>query len=255
MIFRVQHLGRWSNRIVPLSAGLGGLLSSSSTSRNTTTTGSGTNRFGFATTLPPPPAQTSASTTAGLSSFIRSATSAIENFGLSSSTAHSNSNPSDPIVELLSQLTGVRRSNTQSTHLQLQQLQAQLTRERESLQQQAAAVAAAASSGAPTASSSSSRPYHHLHHNHAHHHHPFFSTSTSSNQQQQQPPPPISNKLLSSSSKLAVGVVAGANQTTQASSAANLTNALINQILELPSVGFLQTLPLTARDPRYLLSK
>lgn len=41
----------------------------------------------------------------------------------------------------------------------------------------------------------------------------------------------------------------------QASSAANLTNALINQILELPNVGFLQPLPPNARDQRFLLAK
>lgn len=78
----------------------------------------------------------------------------------------------------------------------------------------------------------------------------------------------LSNKLLSSSklanaaanaaaaSSATVGSShSGANNSMQSSSAANLTNALINQILELPNVGFLQPLPSNIRDPRFLLSK
>ena len=47
----------------------------------------------------------------------------------------------------------------------------------------------------------------------------------------------------------------GGNNSNQNSSVTNLTNALINQILELPNVSFLQPLPSNARDPKFLLSK
>lgn len=72
-------------------------------------------------------------TGSALSSFMRSASTAIDSFGSGSGGS------SDPIVELLSQLTGVRRAaaNAYTANLTL----AQLTRERESLQQQSSAVA------------------------------------------------------------------------------------------------------------------
>ena len=76
------------------------------------------------------------------------------------------SNQMDPIAELLSQLTGVRRAATSSnsTNNQLQQLQAQLNRERESLQQQSAAAAVIAAATANGQSTGPSTRHHHLHH-------------------------------------------------------------------------------------------
>lgn len=72
---------------------------------------------GAAVAALPPPNPTGAppqSASAGLSSFIRSATSAMENFG-SGAVSNSSVNAaatSDPIVELLSQLTGILFSYT-----------------------------------------------------------------------------------------------------------------------------------------------
>jgi hypothetical protein len=215
----------------------------------------------------------SALSASGLSSFIRSATNAIETFGASSggvtggggstsasSTSVNNNQASaaaDPIVELLSQLTGVRRANNiQTTNLQLQQLQAQLTRERESLQQSAAAALSAVGSAA-TSSSSSSRGHHH-HHHHAHHqytHHLFSNLTASSSTTTN----PLANKLLSTkmsaSNNPSNAAANNAAQQQQNASANNLTNVLINQILELPGNVFLQPLPLNTRDARLLLAK
>ena len=74
---------------------------------------------GAAVAALPPPNPTGAppqSASAGLSSFIRSATSAMENFGSgavsNSSSAVNAAATSDPIVELLSQLTGMLFSYT-----------------------------------------------------------------------------------------------------------------------------------------------
>ncbi len=108
--------------------------------------------------------QSSSATNSGpnaLSSFMRNTShpgSSIE------SLTSSISNQMDPIAELLSQLTGVRRlaGSTYSASNQLQQLQQQLNRERESLQQQStsAGVIAAAGSGGQGASTR----HHHMHH-------------------------------------------------------------------------------------------
>ncbi|CAF0818064.1 unnamed protein product [Brachionus calyciflorus] len=153
----------------------------------------------------------SSSASNALSSFMRSAGSGIDPF--SSTTG---SGGTDPIVELLSQLTGVRRAaNSNSANLTL----AQLTRERESLQQQSAAV--------------------------ARHHHHLFGTGSS--------------KLgFSGKTTLGFGQNASVsqNQANNQSNTASQQNAqYINQLLELPNNLLLQPLPPNTRDSRYLLSK
>ena len=157
------------------------------------------------------------SSTNSLSSYIRSS---------SGGASLIDTNSMDPIAELLSQLTGVRRaaSSSQSTNLQLQQLQAQLNRERENLQQQQQGQ-----------SSSSSR-----HHNTIGHH--LFGGSNST-------------KINTFTSKNLSGQNQAGQQSNQANqTATNLTNTLTNQILELPANLFLQPL-ITNRDSRYLLNK
>jgi multidrug efflux pump subunit AcrA (membrane-fusion protein) len=165
----------------------------------------------------------------------------------------------DPIAELLSQLTGVRRANasssssssfsSQSTNLQLQQLQAQLNREREHLQSQSASLHAAAAAR-------------------HHHHHQHFSNPKINN-----PFNSIKNMANSAGSAgttttTTTAAAAAAHSTlsaAQASSAAaaaasqtasNLTAAMTSEILDLPHNLFLQPLAVSnSRDSRYLLTK
>lgn len=78
------------------------LLSSGGSARNhlSASSGSSSNRFGFQLS------GGQSGSSGGLSSFIRSATSAMESLGAASSISSGANHASDPIVELLSQLTG-----------------------------------------------------------------------------------------------------------------------------------------------------
>lgn len=170
--------------------------------------------------------------TNALSSFMRSTSGGSGLETLSSSL----SNQIDPIAELLSQLTGVRRaaSSTNSSNTQLQQLQAQLNRERENLQQQSSA--AAIISGGQSGSSNR-------------HHHLFSTSGLGSNLSKSQ----LLNSLASNkANNQNSNNQNAANQAVQ--TANNITNAFTNQILELPS-NHLFTQASSTRDPRYLLSK
>lgn len=165
-----------------------------------------------------------------LSSFMRSASSTIDAFGGSTGASGSN----DPIVELLSQLTGVRRAaaNANTATLTL----AQLTRERESLQQQSAAVA-------------------------RHHHHLFSGGGTggsnsSTNKLGLSAKANLSGQATNNSNNANNNINNNNNQSQSISSTANqLTNQFISQILDLPANVFLQPLPPNSRDPKFLLSK
>jgi hypothetical protein len=181
----------------------------------------------------------------GLSSFMRS-TSA----GLESMLASSNSSM-DPIAELLSQLTGVRRATaaSQSTNLQLQQLQAQLNREREHLQNQSASIAAASSGGGGGGGGSR----HHHHHTLGHH---LFSASGGSSNKLN----PFNSIKNMGGSGLGGQTVSAAQASSAAAAAAsqtqsNLTQAMTNESLELPQNLFLQPMVNNCRDARYLLTK
>jgi hypothetical protein len=163
----------------------------------------------------------------GLSSFIRSAANA----GTVSFDALNS------IDELFSQFSGFRRSTAaaQSTSLQIQQLQAQLNRERETLQQQSAAVAlAAVAANQSAASSSSAAPS-------SRHHHLFGNVGR------------FTSKAANSTSNQ--NSLSQSNNNNAMQAANNLTNALTNQILELPTNVFLQPIAPNSRDPRYLLTK
>ena len=173
-----------------------------------------------------------------LSSFMRSASSGLESLGSSATS------PMDPIAELLSQLTGVRRAaaTAHSTNLQLQQLQAQLSRERENLQQQSAAAAVLAATNPSSTTTASTR--HHFHHH-------LFAGSGKS-------------QLINSLTKNLTGTGASTSSTQQSNAnnaaqatqtANNMTTAFTNQILELHSNALLKPLPENSRDPRFLLSK
>lgn len=178
-----------------------------------------------------------------LSSFMRSTSSGGAGLDNLSSSL---SNQMDPIAELLSQLTGVRRAATSSnsTNNQLQQLQAQLNRERESLQQQSAAAAVIAAATANGQSTGPSTRHHHLHH------HLFSGSGLGANLTKSQ----LLNSLASSktNNQNSNNQAAAANQAIQAAN--NITNAFANQVLELPP-NYLFTQTATPRDPRYLLSK
>jgi E3 ubiquitin-protein ligase KCMF1 len=188
-----------------------------------------------------------------LSSFMRSASGS--NVGLDSGAAQTAVD--NPIAELLSQLTGVRRvtsavaAASQSTSsAQLQQLQAQLTRNQDNLQQQFILS---------SSSSSASRAHHHhpppsssstSHHHHHHNHHNLFGIN-------------LGKALSSSKSHLGanvnghhtVGMTPQQQQQQQQQHSLNLTNTLTQQILELAPNLFLQALPINMRDSKYLLSK
>lgn len=176
------------------------------------------------------------SSTNALSSFMRSTSG-----GTGLDSLSSLSNQIDPIAELLSQLTGVRRavSSTGSTNNQLQQLQAQLNRERESLQQQSAAAAVIAAAANGQSNGISTR-----------HHHLFSGSNLGANLTKSQ----LLNSLASSKSnnQNSLNNQNGANQAIQ--TANNITNAFSHQVLEL-TPNYLLTQTTTPRDPRYLLSK
>ncbi len=184
----------------------------------------------------------------GLSSFMRSTSAGLESM-------LSGANSMDPIAELLSQLTGVRRAaaSSQSTNLQLQQLQAQLNREREHLQNQSASLAAAAAAAGSTGIGGSRAG--HQHHSLGHH---LFSSSGGSGSNASKTNPFNSIKNMSnaphhgsvSAAQASNAAAAAASQT-----ASNLTNAMHNQILELPQNLFLQPVLNNSRDSRYLLAK
>lgn len=192
------------------------------------------------------------SSSSALSSFMRSASSGSTVAG--DSLSSSATSPMDPIAELLSQLTGVRRAaqSAQSTNLQLQQLQAQLNRERESLQQQSAAAAviaaaaAAASNSSSNSSNQSSRSHHHLHH------HLFGGSNSGASLSRSQ----LLNSLASSkTNQPAISQNAASSAAAQAAQNAQMqTAAFTNQILELPNNLFMQPVG-NARDSRFLLSK
>ena len=174
---------------------------------------------------------------AGLSSFMRSTSAGLESM-------LSGANSLDPIAELLSQLTGVRRAaaSSHSTNLQLQQLQAQLNREREHLQSQTVASLASGGGGASR---------HHHHHSLGHH---LFSNSSSN---KLNPFNSIKNLANAHGTHGSVSATQASNAAAAAASqtASNLTNAMTNEILELQQNLFLQPLSNNSRDPRYLLSK
>ena len=195
-----------------------------------------------------------------LSSFMRSTSSGLESLGSSATS------PMDPIAELLSQLTGVRRvaATAHSTNLQLQQLQGQLNRERENLQQQqqlqhqtstssntsstttnsATAAAAAATILVASQSASNTNPAsrHHFHHH-------LFGGSTVGKTQ-------LINSLSKNLANASTNQQTAANAAAQAAQTANnITNAFTNQILEIHGNVFLKPLPENCRDPRFLLSK
>lgn len=180
-----------------------------------------------------------------LSSFMRSNSHA--NSGLDSLhyDSASLSNQMDPIAELLSQLTGVRRagSATHSASSQLQQLQMQLNRERESLQQQSAAAAVVAAAGGGAGSGGSR-------HGHIHHH--LFSGGIGGNMTKSQLLNSLSQSKSNNQNNNPLTTQNSANQALQ--TANNITTAFSNQVLELPP-NYLLTQTLTPRDPRYLLSK
>jgi hypothetical protein len=177
---------------------------------------------------------------ASLSSFMRSTSNVFDAFSTSSLSGIGGSSGlsgvNDPIAELLSQLAGVRRaavggsSGTSSIAVSnLQQLQSQLSRERENLQQ----LASIASNASLSSSSSNSR----------HSNTNIFSSANKlinkigSIQQQHNQQQQLNNKDQNSSSQN------------------NLVTTLLNQTLEIPTNIFQQALPLNARDPKCLLSK
>jgi len=178
-----------------------------------------------------------------LSSFMRSTSGGTGLDNLSSSL----SNQMDPIAELLSQLTGVRRATftSNSTNSQLQQLQAQLSRERESLQQPSGGGGSAvilAATGSGTGSSRNQHLHHHL-----------FSGGGSGGLGANLSKSQLLNSLASSkSNNQNQNNQNAANQALQ--TANNITNAFASQVLELPP-NYLFTQSATLRDPRYLLSK
>lgn len=175
-----------------------------------------------------------------LSSFMRT-TSSGTGAGLES-LGSALSNQMDPIAELLSQLTGVRRAvtSTNSTNNQLQQLQMQLNRERESLQQSSNA----GGSGSSGNQGSSSSRHHHLNH------HLFNGIGLGANLTKSQ----LLNSIASSKSNNQNGAnsLNAANQAIQ--TANSMTSAFSNQVLELPP-NYLFTQSTIPRDPRHLLSK
>lgn len=179
------------------------------------------------------------SNTNALSSFMRS-TSSGTGAGLDS-LGSALSNQMDPIAELLSQLTGVRRAvtSTHSTNNQLQQLQQQLNRERETLQ----SSSGAGGTGGGNQGSSSSR-HHHLNH------HLFSGIGLGANLTKSQ----LLNSIASSKSNNQNNPNSqnAANQAIQ--TANSMTSAFSNQVLELPP-NCLFTQSTIPRDPRHLLSK
>lgn len=154
------------------------------------------------------------------------------------------SNQMDPIAELLSQLTGVRRAvtSTNSTNNQLQQLQQQLSRERESLHQ--SSNAGGSGSGSAGNQGSSSSRHHHLNH------HLFSGVGLGANLTKSQ----LLNSIASSKSnnQNSANSQNAANQAIQ--TANSMTSAFSNQVLELPP-NYLFTQSTIPRDPRHLLSK
>lgn len=177
-----------------------------------------------------------------LSSFMRS-TSSGTGAGLES-LGSALSNQMDPIAELLSQLTGVRRAvtSTNSTNNQLQQLQQQLSRERESLHQ--SSNAGGSGSGSAGNQGSSSSRHHHLNH------HLFSGVGLGANLTKSQ----LLNSITSSKSnnQNSANSQNAANQAIQ--TANSMTSAFSNQVLELPP-NYLFTQSTIPRDPRHLLSK
>ncbi len=178
-----------------------------------------------------------------LTSFMRSTSNVFDAFGAGGGALGSLSGSSDPIAELLSQLAGVRRATAAAAAnahtANLQQLQSQLNRERDNLQQQqqsaAATLAVVSSSHNPSSSSI--------------HRHSNSLFSSASNK--------FINKITSSGQ--GQGAASGAQQ-QQANSALSMsTNTLITsllaQALELPANLFCQPVTPNARDARFLLSK
>lgn len=156
----------------------------------------------------------------------------------------------DPIAELLSQLSGVRRAaaSAHNSTIQLQHLQDQLRAERESSQMtrqslfssmlnssslSAAAAAAAAASSAPQSASG----------------HPL--TASGNQASSMHTTNPFLGSIPSSNSNAAKSNANQQQQQQLQQQALNAaSNPLTNQILELPSI--LQSTP---RDNRFLLSK
>jgi hypothetical protein len=139
-----------------------------------------------------------------------------------STSSNSDSSTIDPIAELLSQLTGVRRGNLSGQHanLNFQNLQAQLSRERESLQSNRTSIfghPVGMKTQVNTLSNSANKNQ-------------SQSGNNAVNQQQQQ-------------------------QAQHQTAVNNLNNLISNQVLDLPGNLFLHPLPPNTRDPRYLLSK
>lgn len=244
----------------------GGSSSSSSgiinnTAPQRTTAGGGTNSTGGSINRYAFQFGATNSSSSALSSFMRSASSGSTIAGDSMSSQATS--PMDPIAELLSQLTGVRRAaqSAHSTNLQLQQLQAQLNRERESLQQQSAAaavIAAAAANSSSTSGGGTSASSRGHHHHHLHHH---LFGGTNSGGAASLSKSQLLNSLAggnASKSSSSGGVSAQNAASTAAAQAAQnaqiQTTAFTNQILELPPNLFAQSVG-TARDSRFLLSK
>lgn len=171
----------------------------------------------------------------GLSSFMRSTSAGLES--MLSGAGSSGNGSMDPIAELLSQLTGVRRAaaTSQSTNMQLQQLQAQLNREREHLQNQAA-------------SAGGSR-----HHHHTLGHHLFSASGSGGGSNKLNPFNSIKN--MSGGQSVSAAQASSAAQAAASQTQSNLTQAMTNESLELPQNLFLQPLVNNCRDARYLLTK
>jgi hypothetical protein len=199
------------------------------------------------------------SSSSALSSFMRSTSAGLESI-LSSSGHMGSGGGMDPIAELLSQLTGVRRANasssssssfsSQSTNLQLQQLQAQLNREREHLQSQSASLHAAAAAR------------HHHHHHQQHFSNPKINNPFNSIKNMANSAGSAGTTTTTTAAAAAAHSTLSAAQASSAAAAAasqtasNLTAAMTSEILDLPHNLFLQPLAVSnSRDSRYLLTK
>jgi hypothetical protein len=223
---RISRRYNYAQNTLRTSSNVGSSASSSARNLINSSNNNGRFTFQFGASTSSSSGTANNSIGSGLSSFIRNAANA----GTVSFDALNS------IDELFSQFSGFRRSTAaaQSTSLQIQQLQAQLNRERETLQQQSAAVALAAVAANQSAASSSSASAS------SRHHHLFGRSQFTSKAGNSTSNP---NNLSQSNN----------NHAMQAAN--NLTNALTNQILELPTNVFLQPVAPNSRDPRYLLTK
>jgi hypothetical protein len=225
-----------------------------------TTSGSGSTRVGGGVNRPTS-SRYQAFPGGSLTSFMRSTSNVFDAFGAGGGgggALGSLGGSSDPIAELLSQLAGVRRATAAAANAHtanLQQLQSQLSRERDSLQQQSAAVALAA---AAAAANSTTPSINHLSASgggggggssiHRHSNSLFYSASNK-----------FINKIGGGAS--GGGQPGGASLTAQqqANASSMSTNTLITsllaQALELPANLFGQPVAANVRDSRFLLSK